>query len=295
MVEQEAVRRLYSELHHAWYEETYIEKERADLPLPSPGFWTREFWSLAARARRAQANAILDQLFPGIKTRSQAEIQADIDLLPEVRVTVTKRVSIPLEPLEGTRRLFIGLRLSSEEAEAMVEPDYGDHKTCTDLAALKSGEGSTFHVNFWRSVSQHHASEISTSESAMEDRMTGGSLDWTHTYANLSISWSTHDFLRSKLLEFQELDVDSPQRQAILSIDVPEAVYINSRELQTGNGASFSSISSGPFQPARFGLHFFLPPPWTKPDNAGGTDWPPRSFPLDYPTETFEIIETQDL
>ncbi|MGL5447048.1 MAG: hypothetical protein ACRDBL_07060 [Rhabdaerophilum sp.] len=292
MIDQTAVERLISERHQAWYQREYIAKERAESLEPPPRWWSPAFWLPFERRRRQHNNDLIERLYPQYDTRGVAEVEADIARLPEVRARETVLAAGQQSPLGLNKRLFIKLELPPQ-VDRPVERAFFDQRVSNSFEDFRTGVGT--HVSFCNPDEvrfRQEASRLRTSEAAVERRGSGGGYqDWTHTWINLELSLGVSQALRERCLEFHELVANSPERLVLLSIDVPSETYFSSQQLAPGEGELFRGISSGPFQPIRYALHFFLPPPWSKQKGAQSQSYPPMDYALDYPYQTIEIEE----
>lgn len=300
MLEQDRLHRLLSERQRSWFQsrdiETLLPAERLEA---APSFWSRAFWSLSAWRQLKRSNDevrlihnAVKRMIPREATRPVSEIEADIARLPQVCARDTTVALGHLAPLGPNKRLFAELELPQPMEEREIQLGYG-RRACASFEEFRTRAG----ISSWIGVEgvsdllRQQASSVQTTEHSVENSMCPGTQDWTQTSVSLTISKNVTEAIRARCLAFFELSTDAPERLALLTIDVPAEVHLGSQKLSTGGGESFRSISSGPFQPIRYALHLFLPPPWIKPETAQGDAWPPSDYALDYPFQTIEIEE----
>jgi hypothetical protein len=79
----------------------------------------------------------------------------------------------------------------------------------------------------------------------------------------------------------------------MLSADVDSRLRLARQFLEQGQGAAFQANKSGLFQPLRWHLHAFEPPPWPVSDwrSNPAAPRPPDNYACHHPTESWVIEE----
>ncbi|MEQ1649728.1 MAG: hypothetical protein ABL898_14185 [Hyphomicrobiaceae bacterium] len=134
------------------------------------------------------------------------------------------------------------------------------------------------------------ASTVQTVESPSTDRE-GNPFDITTNRIDIRMSLAAFELVAPIFNDALRRHASRPEIVVILSSDVDSRLSFATRDLEAGQGQTFAPVISGPFQPVRWHLHVFEPPPWPVPGWQAERQWLPNDHAVDHPTQTWVIEE----
>lgn len=226
-------------------------------------------------------------------------VKSEIERLPAVKAT---RREIPAGSeiaLSGLRRYYVNLTIARHCGwDAMRFADVTLHGAAASLAhymrRLNSIDAKSCSD---LSIAPHAAaaSTVQTQEFAASDRE-GERYDITTNRIDITIGRAAFALVVPVLKDALRRRASCPEVTVILSVDVDNRLSLTTRHLEAGQGQTFQTVTSGPFQPVRWHLHLFEPPPW--PEQGWQAKWhslPTNDHAVDHPVGSWVIEEFSEV
>lgn len=225
-------------------------------------------------------------------------VKAEIGRLPAVKAT---REEIPAGTevaIGDLRRFYVNLTFNlshgwDEKRFVDVQAPHAAAPSLADYVRRIEHTEVSLCTAVYVAACGAEASGIETREYPESDRYTGGKQDFTTNSIHITMSRAAFAIVEPILRGARTRSASRPEISIILSADVDRSLNLSTRHLDNGEGATFQTVNSGPFQPVRWHLHFFEPPPWPVEGwrNKPITQWPPADYAFAHPVGSWVIEE----